>query len=94
LILDRENDLVKESNVTVLQTLPTGEFPPRFDGVELQTVGRQEVKRNLWGLLIASRQMEFGAMILHVVASGYYTTAGNGAQLAEHLKELRRRTLH
>ena len=82
------DDPVEESEVTVVQAQPTRELPNPFDGVEFRAVGWQEVQAELGSLLITPLQMEFGAVILRVVAYGQYATAGNSARFAEHFQEL------
>jgi len=57
------------------------EFPDPFDRIQIWAIRRQEVQAELGSLLVAPLQMEFGPMILCVVADGQNAVAGNGADL-------------
>jgi hypothetical protein len=76
-----------------VETQPAREFPDPFDGIQIWTIGRQKVQAELGSLLAAPFQMEFGAIILCVVADGQNAAAGDGADFPETFLETPRRSL-
>jgi hypothetical protein len=71
-----------------MKTQSAGEFPYPFDGIQIRTIGRQKVQAESGSLLVASLQMELGAMVLRVVADGQNAAAGNGADFPKPFQEL------
>jgi len=59
-------------------------FPDPFDGIQIGTIRRQEVQAKPRSLLVAPPQMEFGGMILRVVADSQNAAAGNGTGFPKH----------
>src|ERR1700730_10219262 len=88
LIFDGGDDALQEAEVAIMETQPAREFPDPFDGIEIRAIGWQEVQAELGSLLAAPLQMEFGAVILCVVADGQNAAAGDGANFPEHFQEL------
>ena len=71
-----------------METPPTREFPGPLDGIQLGAIGRQKVQGELGSLLVAPLPMEFGAMLLSVVADGQNAVARNGAGFLKHFQKL------
>ena len=67
LIFNGSNDTFQETEAAVVETQPTGEFP---GSLGLRAIGRQKVQGELGSLLVAPLPVEFGAMLLSVVADG------------------------
>ena len=76
LIFDGGDDALQEAEVAIVETQSAREFPDPFDGIQIWTIGQQEVQAELGSLLAAPFQMEFGAMILGVVADGQNAATG------------------
>jgi hypothetical protein len=80
-IFDGGNDAIQETEVAVVETQPTREFPDPFNGIQVWAIWWQEVQAKLGSLLVAPLQMEFGAMVLCVVADGHHPAAAHGTGL-------------
>ena len=65
---DGGDDGFEMGEIDVVNAKLAGEFPDAFDGIQIRTVRRQEVQGKPRSLLVAPPQMEFGGMILRVVA--------------------------
>ncbi len=65
-----------------------GEFPYPFNWIQVWTIRRKEVQAELGSLLVAPLQMEFGAMILCVVADGHNPPPTDSAGLLKHFQKL------
>ena len=57
--------------VAIVQAAPANQFPHSFDGIELRTVGRQEVQTEVVGYFIAPTFVETGVVIPSVVGDDY-----------------------
>src|SRR5260370_1189984 len=87
-ILDGGNDAIQQTEVAIVETEPTREFPDSFNGIQIRAVRWQEVQAKLGSLLVAPLQMKFGTMVLCVFADGQHLAATNNAGFPEYFHEL------
>src|ERR1019366_4641110 len=61
----------------VVETQPTCEFPDPLNGIQIGAIGWQEVQAKLGLLLVTPLQMEFGTVVLGVVADGHHSATAH-----------------
>src|SRR3974377_1504986 len=86
--LKRPDNVTQFVKVAIVQAAATNQLPHSFNGIELRTVGRQEVQTEVVGYFLAPPFVETGMVIPSVVRDNYRlppSTACSPSQFAQKL---------
>jgi len=76
---DRGDDFVQPREITVVEAASTREFPNTLRGIQLRTVGWQEVQGEAIGVMVPPFTVKSGVVVFCIIGNYDHPSSGAGA---------------